>query len=83
MDTKELLKKMWPTPYKIVAGNVSSLILQLVIFLVICLVMGFVIGLLAASPIIGVIFSLLGALVEIYGVVGIVLSVLQYLGKLE
>ncbi len=74
------LKQFWPTPFKIQKGNVISFIVQLVIFLVVCAVVGWLIGVLASIPVIGIIFSLVGALMEIYGLVGIVLCVLKFLG---
>ena len=77
------LKKLWPTPFKIVEKDISSFLIQLVIFVVICAVVGFLIGILAKIPLLGLIFSLLGALVEIYGLVGIVLCVLKFLGMVK
>ena len=76
------LKTIWPTPFKIKKGDVASLIIQLVIFVVVCAVVGWVISLLSAIPVLGLIFKLVGALVEIYGVVGIVLCVLVFVGVL-
>ena len=70
------LKSIWPTPFKIKKGDVASLIIQLVIFV------GWVISLLSAIPVLGLIFKLVGALVEIYGIVGIVLCVLVFVGVL-
>ena len=75
----DFLKKYWPTPFKIKAGDVASLLIQGIIFLVICAVVGFLIGLLAKIAIIGVIFILIGSLMEIYGFVGLVLCVLKFL----
>lgn len=80
MDT---LKKLWPTPFKIKEKDIASFLIQLIIFLVICAVVGWLIGILAGIPIIGIIFSLLGALVEIYGLVGIVLCVLKFIGSIN
>lgn len=77
----DLLKKLWPTPFKVEKGNVVSLVIQLVIFLVICAVIGVLIGVLANIPIIGILFSIVGSLMEIYSLVGIVLCVLAFLGK--
>lgn len=76
----DLLKKIWPTPFMIKEKDVASFIIQLVIFLVVCTVIGWVIALLAGIPILGIIFGLIGALFEIYGIVGIVLCVLTFLG---
>ena len=74
-----VLKRFWPTTFKVEKGNVASLIIQLVIFLVVCAVVGWLIALLSEIPVIGVIFGLVGALFEIYGIVGIVLCVLNFL----
>lgn len=76
----QFLRSLWPTPFKIKKGDVVSLIVQLVIFLVVCAVVGWLIGLLSAIPILGIIFTLLGSLMEIYSLVGIVLCVLKFLG---
>ena len=78
MDT---LKKLWPTPFKIKEKDIASFLIQLIIFLVICAVAGAVIGLLAKIPLLGIIFSIIGALVEVYGLVGIVLCVLKFIGS--
>ena len=77
----ELLKKIWSTPFKVKSKDIVSLIVQLVIFLVICVVIGWVIGLLAKIPVLGVIFGLVGGLMEIYGLVGIVLCILKFFDK--
>lgn len=75
-----LLKMLWPTPFKIQKGNVVSLVIQLVIFVVLCALVGWLIGVLAGTPIIGVIFSIIGGLMELYGLIGIILCVLKFLG---
>ncbi len=75
-----LLKMLWPTPFKIQKGNVVSLVIQLVIFVVLCALVGWLIGVLAGTPIIGVIFSIVGGLMELYGLIGIILCVLKFLG---
>lgn len=79
----DMLKKLWPMPFGIEEKNVSSFLVQLVIFVVICAVVGFLIGILAGIPILGVIFSILGGLVELYGLVGIILCVLKFLGLVK
>ena len=80
MDT---LKKLWPTPFKIKEKDIASFLIQLIIFLVICAVAGAVIGLLAKIPLLGIIFPIIGALVEVYGLVGIVLCVLKFIGAVN
>lgn len=76
----DLLKKFWPTPFKIKEKDLASFLIQLIIFIVIVAVVGFLIGLLANLPIIGVIFSTVGSLIGVYNIVGIVLCVLKFLG---
>lgn len=79
----DLLKKFWPTPFKIEEKNVKSFIIQLVIFAVICTVIGWLIGLLAKIAIIGVLFSLIGSLVEIYCLAGVALCILKFIGVIK
>lgn len=76
----DFLKKYWPTPFKIEKMNVVSFLIQLIIFVVVCAVVGWLIGILAKIAVIGIIFSILGGLVEIYGLVGIILCVLKFVG---
>ena len=76
----DLLRKIWPTPFKIEKGNIASFLIQLIIFLVIVAVVGWLITLLSALPIIGIIFGLVGSLIGVYNIVGIVLCVLKFLG---
>lgn len=76
----DLLRKIWPTPFKIKAKDVVSFVVQLVIFIVVCAVGGILIGLLAGIPIVGIIFSILGGLLDLYGLIGIILCVLVFLG---
>ncbi|MBR6825851.1 MAG: hypothetical protein IKM59_04810 [Oscillospiraceae bacterium] len=78
----DLLKKLWPIPFAIQKGDVVSLVVRLVIFLIACTVVGWLIGFLAGIPILGIIFGLVGSLLEIYSIVGIVLCVLKFLGTI-
>ena len=79
----DFLKKVWPTPFKITEKDVVSFVIQLIIFIVVCAVVGFLIGILAALPLIGIIFSILGGLVELYGFIGIILCILKFLGMVK
>lgn len=76
----DFLKKYWPTPFKIKEKDVASFIIQLIIFIVVCAVVGFLIGLLSGIPIVKIIVPIIGAIVEIYGLVGIILCILKFLG---
>ena len=72
----ELLKQFFPHAFKV--NDVTSLVIMLVIYALIDLVCGLVIGFLSSIAIIGIIFSLLGAVIGLYALVGIILSVLVF-----
>lgn len=77
--TMDLLKTLWPTPFKVKEKDIASLIIQLVIFIVVCALVGILIGILSAFPIIGIVFWIVGSLMELYSIVGIVLCILKFL----
>ena len=79
----DMLKKLWPTPFKIERKNLSSFLIQLIIFIVVCAVVGVLIGVLSAIPILGIIFWIVGSLLEIYSIVGVVLCVLVFLDVIK
>lgn len=79
----EMLKKFWPTPFRIKPKDVTSLVVQLVIFVVVCAVVGTLIALLAKIPVLGILFGIVGGLLELYALIGIVLSVLVYFDMLK
>ena len=76
----DLIKKLWPTPFNIKKGSLSSFLIQLIVFLVITAVVGVLIGVLSGVPIVGIIFWIVGGLMELYTIVGIVLCILNFLG---
>ena len=76
----DFIKKYWPMVFKIEEKDVKSFVTQLIIFIVICGVLGFLISILSGIPILGIIFSIIGALLELYGFIGIILCVLKFLG---
>jgi hypothetical protein len=63
----DLLKKFWPSAFKVAEKDVKDLIVKIVIYLI-------------GSLIAGVVLGLIGSIVEIYCLVGIVLVVLKFLG---
>jgi len=75
----DFLKKLWPTPFKIERKNLVSFLVQLIIFLVICAVVGVLIGVLSAVPVVGIIFWIVGSLMELYSIIGVVLCILVFL----
>lgn len=79
----DYMKKLWPTPFTIKEKDFTSFIIQLLVFVVICAVVGILIGVLAKIAIIGIIFSIIGGLMELYGLIGIILCVLKFLGLVK
>lgn len=79
----DFLKTLWPTPFKIKEKDLISLIVQLIIFLVVCAVVGWLIAILSKIAIIGVVFWIIGSLMELYSIVGIVLCILKFLGMVR
>ncbi|MBE6601772.1 MAG: hypothetical protein E7637_04625 [Ruminococcaceae bacterium] len=79
----DLLKKVWPTPFKIKEKDFTSFLIQLIIFIVICAVLGVVIGLLAKIPVVGIIIGAVGGLMGLYSLIGIVLCILKYLAVID
>ena len=78
----DFLKTVWPTPFKIEKGNLSSFLVRLILLIVVCSVIGILIGVFAKIPVLGILFGLVGALVELYSLVGTVLCFLVYFGVL-
>ena len=77
----EMLKKFFP--YSFGAQDVAALVIKILVYIVVGTVAGFIIGLLGTIHIIGLIFSLIGALVELYVLAGVVIAVLDYLKILK
>ena len=78
----DFLKTVWPTPFKIEKGNLSSFLVRLILLIVACSVIGILIGVFAKIPVLGILFGLVGALVELYSLVGAALCFLVYFGVL-
>ena len=76
----DFLKQLWPTPFKIKEKDVKSFLIQLLIFVLICVVGGLLIGLLGAIPVIKILAPIVGVALDLYGLVGIVLCVLKFVG---
>ena len=78
MDT---IKKFFPTAFK--ATELKPFIIALVIYVLIDVICGAVLGLLSAIPLLGIIFSIIGALVGLYAFVGIVLTILVFVKVIQ
>ncbi len=73
----DALKKYFPHALK--ANDVKALIIALIIYAVIGFVGGIILGFLSIIPILGIIFRVIGWLVEVYTIVGIILAILVFL----
>ena len=71
------LKKFFPLSFKY-SDTVSNLIIGILIYIVGDIIAGAVIGLLAAIPLIGWLFGIIGSLVGLYCLAGIVIEVLIF-----
>ena len=72
----ELLKTLFPLSFGI--KDVANLIIKILIYLVIGVVVGFVLGLFSLVPVLGLIFSLLRAIVNLYLLAAIVIAILDF-----
>lgn len=73
----DMIKKYFPLSFKV--EDVKAFVIALIVYVLVDVVCGAVIGLLANIPLIGIIFSILGAVVGLYALVGIVLAILVFL----
>ena len=78
----DMLKKLFP--YSFGAKDVSGLVIKIVVYLVVGLIVSLVCKLVSLIPFVGPIFAwLVGSVVDLYVLVGIVLTVLDYLKVLK
>lgn len=73
MDT---LKNLFPLSFN-KTDDIAGAIVAILIYVVVGAVIGFLIGIVAKIPLIGLVFSLLGTLVEIYVFAGVVIAILN------
>ena len=73
----DILKKVFPFSFK--AKDRVPFIIAIIIYLVIDLVCGFARGLLSHIPVVNILTGILGTLLGLYGLIGIVLSILVFL----
>lgn len=82
-EIMNFLKKFWPTPFTLKKGEWKDCVIKLVIFVVIMAIVGVVMGLLAQIPVVNIIVAIVGALLEVYGLVFILLCILRTTGVLN
>ncbi len=73
MDT---LKKYFSHAFK--SRTTNDFIVALIVYAVIGIVGGAIIGFLKGLPIIGAVFGIAGAIIELYTLIGVVLSILVF-----
>lgn len=77
----DILKTIFPFSFK--AKELTDFIIALIVYVIVCGICGAIIGFLAKIPILGIVFSLLGSVLGLYGLIGIILSVLVFVKVIE
>ena len=72
----DMIKRVFPQAMQ--AYDVKGLLIAILIYVVVRVVGGFVLGLLAAIPLVGFVFGVLGWALTIYCAVGIIVAVLVF-----
>ena len=78
----EILQKIFPFSFK-EKKDVAALIVNIIIYVVAGVIAGALIPILDKIPVVNIIVSLVGMLVNVYTTAGIVLSILHYLKVLK
>lgn len=73
----DILKKFFPFAFA-EKKDVAALVINIIIHVVAAFVIGVVLGLLAIIPIIGILISIAGAAIDLYILISLVLSILDY-----
>ena len=79
----DLLKKIFPFSFRTKENDVASLVITIILYMVAGVIAGFVIGLLGIIPLIGILFRLVGSLIELYVFAGIIITLLDYFKVLK
>ena len=82
----DMLKKIWFYSFKVEKKNISSLVVNIIVWVVAAFIAGIVLWLASAltgwiplvGGLIGIIVGILGGAVELYSLIGIVLSILVF-----
>ena len=71
----DVLKQLFPLSFKVKDSN--DCVISVIIYLVVSILFGVVVAILDFIPVINVLLGVLGALVGVYCVAGIILSILK------
>ncbi len=75
MDT---IKPFFPLNNKVQKGNAGSLAIAILLYLAVSVVCGIILGLLSLIPFVGILTTIVGALVGLYCLAGIVLAIVAF-----
>lgn len=78
----DLLRKLWPLSFR-KKNSLTDLLAVVIVFIIVDFVCGLAIGLLSHLPLIGGLISLVGSIIGLYFLVGIILTILDYLKLLK
>ncbi|MBE6651459.1 MAG: hypothetical protein E7613_09135 [Ruminococcaceae bacterium] len=87
----DIVKKVWAYSFKVEKGNASSLVVNLIVWVVAAFLAGLVLWLATAitgwipviGALVGIIVGLVGGIIELYSLIGIVLSVLVFVDVIK
>lgn len=77
----ETLKKIFPLSFQ--AKDTAQLVIYCLIYIVAGTVLAFLIGILARIPFLGLLFTLISSLLEIYVTAGLIILFLSYFNVLK
>lgn len=82
----DILKKIWPTPFKIQKKETNPFVVQLIIYVLIGAVVSIVLGVIGG--VVGIawlsaIFSIVSGLVDVYCTGAIVICILRFVGVIK
>jgi len=77
----DILKMIFPFSFK--AKDSNGLVIAILIYVVIAVIGAILLGLLSKIPFVGIVFGVLGGVVDLYAVAGIVFAVLDYFKVLK
>lgn len=77
----DILKMIFPFSFK--AKDSNGLVVAILIYVVIAVIGAILLGLLSKIPFVGIVFGVLGGVVDLYAVAGIVFAVLDYFKVLK
>lgn len=78
----ETLRKLFPYSFK-EKKDIAALVINIIVYVVIGFIAGILMSVFALIPFIGILISIIGAAIDLYVVIAIVISILDYLKILK